>query len=170
MADVSIKNLGEALAIALKIEKFGENYYSILADVSSDPEVKRLCQILSLQEMSHIDLIKAAILQYRNENSIEELPDVSFNPKKVFLGRHRNYDSMSVSDFFDVTIEFEDTIANIYRNARDLAQSREVFLILSSLFDFEQKHIEILKNERYKYLIGKSSINKPWQSRTMATT
>jgi rubrerythrin len=134
------EQINQILSRALKMEKFGQNFFSLLEELADDAESRKLFRRLAAEEDGHCDMFMAELRQ--NGGSVVQSDD--FDPDRVFNKGVAAIIREGPASVFRYAIEVEERAIDFYNKSMDRMQSPRIRKFLSGIIDFEERHMRLL--------------------------
>lgn len=135
-----IEQINRILYKALKMEKFGQNFFSLLEELADGEESQLLFKRLAAEEENHYKLFLAEL----KNNGGEYIEDNDFDPDRVFnkdIAKIIREGPVSVLTY---AIQVEQRVIDFYRESIDAVFNDNVKQFLTNLIDTEETHKRIL--------------------------
>lgn len=144
---ISISSGKELLKRAIKGEKDGLRFYSLLAHKTENPEAKRKLQKLADDEKRHeTTLIEIYEKLYGEE--VGQLPREGINALAKFFDAGKAKEKHTEMQFIDLAIEAELSATNFYKETAANLENGDLKKICEDLADEEFSHYELLQAEK----------------------
>ena len=128
---------------ALKIERFGQNFFSLLEEMVDDEESRRLFGHLSAEEESHCQMFREEL--QANGGEIAQEDDI--DPDKIFNVGVAKIIRKGSASVFTFAIQIEQRMIDFYRTSMNDINDSGFRKFLSNLIEFEETHKQVL-NEK----------------------
>ena len=147
MTKVDVSSGRELLKRAIKGEKDGLRFYTLLANRAENPEAKRKLQRLAEDEKRH-EITLVGIYRRLYKEEVGELPKEGINALAKFFDAGKAKEKQTEMQFIDLAIEAELSATNFYKSAGASITDSELKKICEDLSEEEFRHYELLKAEK----------------------
>ncbi|MBQ8430617.1 MAG: manganese catalase family protein [Clostridia bacterium] len=113
-------------------------FYQSSISSSSDSEISQLLEEISIVEMSHLELLSLAIVDFGGEPRYENMHGQSFSTHLV------NYSS-KLRDILDANIKGEENAIKNYSSAISMVENRSLKKLLERIIQDEMLHLKVFK-------------------------
>lgn len=134
------EQINQILYKAMKMEKFGQNFFSLLEELADDEESQLLFKRLATEEDNHYKLF---LTELKNHGG-EYIEDNDFDPDKVFNKDVAKIIREGPVSVLTYAIQVEQRVIDFYRESIDTVFNDHVKQFLTNLIDTEEMHKRIL--------------------------
>ncbi len=137
----------ELLKAAIKGEKDGHRFYTMLADMAANPDAKTKLSRLAEDELRHEEVLNDMYKTLFKEE-VGQLPEKGINAlAKFFDGSHAK-GKQSERQYIDLAIEVELSATDFYKDYAQRVEDPIIKEICEKMADEEYRHFEILQAEK----------------------
>lgn len=133
---------------AMQLEKEGEEFYRDLADKTEDPGLKKILEMLAIEEVKHYRLFEK-MLQDSDVSSLPKM-EVFAAATTIFEGMKdvkQTFDfSSNQVEYYRKAVEIEEANENYYLQKADETKNEEHKAIFLRIAEEERKHLVLLQN------------------------
>ncbi|MBR2969830.1 MAG: ferritin-like domain-containing protein [Clostridia bacterium] len=116
------------------------NYQASIADRTRE-DIAEILQEISIVEMTHLDMLMHAIVDFGGVPKYEDSQGQIFNTSGV------NY-NLKLKEILDINIEGERQAINAYKQAIEMVQNKSLKELFARIIEDEARHIEVFKTIR----------------------
>ena len=132
--------VNQIMARAMKMERFGNNFFSLLAEMVEDDESRGIFILLASEEEHHYELFKEEL-----EHSGEQpLMEDGLEPNDIFIQGVEKLIEEGPTFVLQYAMVVEQNVIDFYSASLNKIKDAKVKKFLSGLIDIEKHHLKIL--------------------------